>query len=122
MSRIPSYKFLEKSFDPRDLERFTNEEGLWYESPEEVEDGVKRGTRQARRLALLVKLMDECLTRAQCTCTKLYYLEGKSLREIAAITGIHFTTVHQHVHAAIKRLRREARPLAGHGCRKQLNA
>jgi RNA polymerase sigma factor (sigma-70 family) len=106
MSRIPSYKFLEKLFDPSDLERFTNEEGLWYESPEEVERGLERGRQHACRLALLMKLMDECLTPAQCTCTKLYYLEGKSLREIAAITGIHFTTVHQHVHAAVKKLER----------------
>ena len=112
MSRIPSYKFLEKLFDPSDLERFTNEQGLWYESPEEIECGLEQGTRHARQLALLAKLIDQCLTPAQCTCTKLYYLEGKSLREIAAITGIHFTTVHQHVHAAVKNLKRAVLTLA----------
>ncbi len=122
MSRIPSYKFVEKLFDPSDLERFTNEDGLWYESPEEIERGLEQGRHQARRLALLVKLMDECLTPAQCACTKLYYLEGKSLREIAAITGIHFTTVHQHVHAAVKKLKREMLSLASSDSRTPVHA
>ena len=113
MARIPSYKFLEKSFDPRDLERFTNEDGLWYESPEEVEQALERGTRRADQLVLVVKLIEQCLTARQRTCTKLYYLEGKSLREIAAITGLHFTTVHQHVHAATKKLKRAVLKSAG---------
>jgi len=107
MARIPSYKFLERLFDPKDLERFTNEDGLWYESPEEVEQALDRGRERADQLVLLVRLIEKCLTAPQCTCTKLYYLEGKSLREIATITGVHFTTVHQHVRAATKKLRRE---------------
>jgi RNA polymerase sigma factor (sigma-70 family) len=107
MSRIPSYKFLERLFDPKDLERFTNEDGLWYESQEEVEQALDRGRKRASQLVLLVQLIEECLTAPQRTCAKLYYLEGKSLREIAAMTGVHFTTVHQHVRAATKRLRRE---------------
>lgn len=107
MSRIPSYKFLEKLFDPRDLERFANEDGLWYEPPEEVERGLKSGKRRAAQLVLLMKLIETCLTVPQCTCAKLHYLEGKSLREIAMITGVHFTTVHQHIRAAAKKLRHE---------------
>lgn len=107
MSRIPSYKFVEKSFDPVDLERFANEDGLWYETPDEVERQLERGKTNAARLVLLVELIETCLTAPQCTCAKLYYFEGKSLREIAAITGVHFTTVHQHVRAATKKLRRE---------------
>ena len=107
MARIPSYKFLEKLFDPKDLDRFTNEDGLWYETPEEVEAALDEGRERADRLVLLVKLIGECLTAPQCTCAKLHYLEGKSLREIATITGVHFTTVHQHVRAATKKLRRE---------------
>ena len=111
MARIPSYKFLERLFDPKDLERFTNEDGLWYESSEEVELALDRGRERADRLALLVRLIEKCLTAPQCTCTKLYYLEGKSLREIATITGVHFTTVHQHVWAATKKLKREVAKL-----------
>ena len=107
MSRIPSYKFLEKLFDPTDLERFANEDGIWYEPPEEVQQAVERGKRRAAQLVLLVKLIESRLTARQCLCAKLHYLEGKSLREIAAITGVHFTTVHQHVRAATKKLRRE---------------
>jgi RNA polymerase sigma factor (sigma-70 family) len=107
MARIPSYKFLERLFDPKDLDRFTNEDGLWYESPEEVERELDRGKKRADQLVLLVRLIEKCLTAPQCTCAKLYYLEGKSLREIATITGVHFTTVHQHVQAATKKLRRE---------------
>jgi RNA polymerase sigma factor (sigma-70 family) len=105
MCRIPSYKFVEKSFDPRDLERFANEDSLWYEPAEEVDRRLARGRKRAAQLVILVNLIESCLTGPQCTCAKLYYFEGKSLREIAAITGVHFTTVHQHVRAALKKLR-----------------
>lgn len=107
MCRIPSYKFVEKSFDPRDLERFANEDSLWYEPAEEVERRLERGRRRAAQLVLLVKFIESCLTGPQCTCVKLYYFEGRSLREIATITGVHFTTVHQHIRAATKKLKRE---------------
>jgi len=107
MCRIPSYKFVEKSFDPRDLERFANEDSLWYEPTEEVEQRLARGRKRAAQLVILVNLIESCLTGPQCTCAKLYFFEGRSLREIAAITGVHFTTVHQHVRAATKKLRRE---------------
>jgi RNA polymerase sigma factor (sigma-70 family) len=106
MSRIPSYRFLEKPFEQEDLERFTNEDGLWYESPEEIERGLDRGKKRAARLMLLAKLIEERLTPPQRTCTRLYYFEGKSLREIGAILDIHFTTVHQHIQASMKKLKR----------------
>ncbi len=107
MCRIPSYKFLEKSFDPRDLERFANEDSLWYEPPEELEQRLDVGRKRAAQLVILVNLIESCLTDPQCRCAKLYFFEGRSLRQIAAITGVHFTTVHQHVRAATKKLRRE---------------
>jgi DNA-directed RNA polymerase specialized sigma24 family protein len=107
MCRIPSYKFVEKSFDPRDLERFANEDSLWYEPAEEVEQRLDFGRKRAAQLVILVNLIESCLTGPQCRCAKLYYFEGKSLREIGAITGVHFTTVHQHIRAATTKLRRE---------------
>ncbi|MEJ2746112.1 MAG: sigma-70 family RNA polymerase sigma factor [bacterium] len=55
------------------------------------------------------KVMDNDLTTRQNECLSLYYLQGFRQREIAALLGIHQTTVSQHLQYALKKLRRFCR-------------
>ena len=106
MARIPEYWFLERSFDPSAIARFANENGLWYETRDEIAAGLRNGRRRARLLAVVRKVMPQCLTARQQLCLTEHYFEGKSYRQIGQEQGLHFTTVGQHVTAAVRRLRK----------------
>ncbi len=49
--------------------------------------------------------MENHLTPRQRECLELYYLRGLSQKRIAALLGIHQTTVSQHISYALKKLR-----------------
>jgi len=106
MARIPEYRFLERSFDPSAIARFANENSLWYETHEEIAAALRNGRRQARLLAAVRRAMPKCLTARQQLCLAEHYFEGKSYRQIGREQGLHFTTVGQHVTAAVRRLRK----------------
>ena len=65
MARIPEYWFLERSFDPSAIAGFANENGLWYETRDEIAAGLRNGRRRARLLAAVRKVMSQCLTARQ---------------------------------------------------------
>ena len=106
MARTPDYKFLERSLDPAILDKFANDESLWYETAAEKREGFREGRRRKRIFRRVRKLMVEGLTEKQQFCVKEHFLEGKSMRRIAAEQGLHFSTVAQHVKAGIRRLRK----------------
>ena len=109
MSRIPSHVFMEVQVGPCMLEGFANEDGLWYESREDVELKLRASKHKYLLLNVIRELMESCLTARQRQCILLYYFEGKSLREIGTILQLHFTTVQQHLHAGISRLKKALR-------------
>ena len=97
---------MERSFDPSAIAGFANENGLWYETRDEIAAGLRNGRRRARLLAVVRKVMPQCLTARQQLCLTEHYFEGKSYRQIGQEQGLHFTTVGQHVTAAVRRLRK----------------
>jgi len=106
MGHIPEYWFMEKSFDPASIAKFANQNSMWYESPEEVAAGLKEGRRRERALDAVRRAIPKCLTARQQLCIKEHCFEGKSYRRIGREQGLHFTTVAQHVSAAVRRLRK----------------
>ena len=68
--------------------------------------GLREGRRRAQLLAAVCKVMPECLTARQQMCLAEHYFEGKSYRKIGREQGLHFTTVGQHVTAAVRNLRK----------------
>jgi len=104
MSRL-DYKFKEICFDPSVLEAMVpacvpGDNGDEEERKEERVRFVRSKMREVR------KEMARSLTPRQNECLTLYYLRGRPQREIAGLLGIHQTTVSQHVHYALKKLRR----------------
>jgi len=106
MAHIPEYRFLEKPFDPATIARFSNEDGLWHETTEDVAAGLRAGRHRAQVIEAVRRAIPRCLTARQRLCLDEHYFEGKSMRQIAREQGLHFTTVAQHVAAAIRRLRK----------------
>jgi DNA-directed RNA polymerase specialized sigma subunit len=106
MARTPEHKFVERSFDPAILDKFGNDETLWYETPDEKCEGLREGRRRKRAVGRVRKAMAERLTEKQQFCINEHFFERKSMRRIAAEQGLHFSTIAQHVKAGIRRLRK----------------
>lgn len=105
MSRL-DYLYKEIPFDPFYLDTFVR-------APVSRENlREEEGRRNARerfvreRMRAVRKAMAQRLTPRQNDCLRLYYLRTRSQREIAALLGIHQTTVSQHIRYALKKLRR----------------
>lgn len=93
----------------RILATCTNEDGLWYESPEERDRALARSARDRRRLAWVRAAMLLVLTRRECQCMHLYYFRGYSLREVGALTDTSATSSHRAIQRGIRKLREAAR-------------
>ncbi len=106
MATIPPHRFLESGFDPEKLALFSNQDSLWYESPEEVEEKLRMSRLGRAALRKIWRVIDNETTDRQRVCLRLYYAEGKSLREIGEILGLHFSTVDQHIKYGLARVRR----------------
>lgn len=103
MSRY-DYRYKEISYDPYVLEAIfpapvPGDNGDEEERREERARFVRSKMREVRRE------MARSLTSRQNECLTLYYLRGHRQREIADRLCIHQTTVSQHIHYALKKLR-----------------
>ena len=106
MAHIPEYWFLERSVGQAAIEGFANEDSLWYETPDEIAAGLRDGRRRTRLQAAVLKVMASCLTARQQLCLAEHYFKCKSYRQIGREQGLHFTTIGQHVTAAVRNLRK----------------
>lgn len=106
------YKFKEIPFDPAVLEAMVPA----YDPGDNGEEEKKKEERAVfvrSKMCEVRREMARSLTPRQNECLTLYYLRGRPQREIAGLLGIHQTTVSQHVHYALKKLRRFLRPPPG---------
>lgn len=90
---------------PGPLGSAATEAGLWYESPEEVEEGLKRGRERVELLRWIRKQMGRKLTPRERHCLELYYFEGLSYREVGGLTGTSMATAHRDVARSLRKLR-----------------
>lgn len=105
MSRL-DYLYKEIPFDPFYLDTLAR-------TPVPAEDPRKEERRRRARERLVRERMHAVrramkreLTPRQNECLTLYYLRGRSQREVAGLLGIHQTTVSQHIRYALRKLRR----------------
>jgi len=103
VSRL-DHRFKEIPFDPFFLDAVVR-------APVPVDDREEEKRRRLRdrfvkeRMRAVRKAMSQRLTGRQNECLRLYYLRDRSQREIAALLGIHQTTVSQHIRYALRKLR-----------------
>lgn len=86
----------------------SNEDGLWYESPEYIEAQVRWGYRKAMLLNWVFSEMER-MSRPQRQYIALRYFHDKTYRDIAVIMGVYPSTACRVVRTGIARLRRMAR-------------
>ncbi len=104
--RHPDYLYKEIPFDPFYLDALVRAP-VPVDDPKEEERRRKAHDRFVKeRMRAVRRAMRQRLTPRQNDCLRLYYLRNRSQREVAALMGIHQTTVSQHIRYALRKLRR----------------
>ena len=90
--------FWEVQLDPGDLEKYSNEAGIWHEQDSDGATQEERRDHLIRRTASqVVDLAMSALTERQRDTLLLYYMHRKTQQEIAQILGISRRVVSQHL-------------------------
>ena len=101
--------FWEVTLSEEDWQKFTNEDRLGYESPEELEKRLEHAGRTEALWPTVRAIMDEVLTLQQREVVRLYFFEGLNQREIAKKLGISQQSVSEHLYGK----KRKARAVGG---------
>lgn len=114
--------FWEVPVEWQDLCRFSDQQGLWHETPEEAEHRLRSSNHLNQVMPKIHRLIDEVLTERQRDVLRLYFFERKTQREVAELLGISVSSVSQHlfgkrragsiIGGAIPRLRKELKQTA----------
>ncbi|MDZ4857828.1 MAG: sigma-70 family RNA polymerase sigma factor [Candidatus Hydrogenedentes bacterium] len=80
-------------------------EAAWYETPEEIEAGLRWGEEKAKMLAWVRRAMGRRLTVRERRCLELYYFEGLTFREVGDRTGTNASSVYRAIGRAVRKLR-----------------
>ncbi len=91
---------------PRSISNVPVSGGMWYESPEEIEEEVRRGKERARLMRWLRRQMGASLTPIECRYLLLYYCEGLTYRQVGKRTQTQASSAHRGVQRALRKLKR----------------
>lgn len=86
--------------------------GLWHETADEVEEGLRWGAEKARLLRWVRRRMRVVLTERERDCVELHYFRALPYTEVAPAVGLHPASVARVLDRALRKLRR-ARELEG---------
>jgi len=90
--------------NPSFLENIGSTRALWYESPEDVEDGLAQG-RERRRLLLRVRrAIRRCLTQREQKCLELHYFQAMTYRQIGELRGVNASSAQRAVRRGLRKL------------------
>jgi predicted DNA-binding protein YlxM (UPF0122 family) len=82
--------------------KFTNEDRLLYEDPDEIEQRYERAERAEALWPDVRVIIDKILTLRQREVISLYFLEGLNQREIAEKLGISQQSVSEHLYGKVR--------------------
>lgn len=89
--------FWEVQIEQTDLEKMSDEVGLWYESHEDRELRYKWEDSMGQLMPHIDTIINRGLTQKQYEATVLYFKFGKTQQEISEILGISRRVVSQHL-------------------------
>jgi RNA polymerase sigma factor (sigma-70 family) len=90
-------------FPPEEMNDFSEENAMWYETEEEREQRYKKEDRKSEITPLIMEIIENELTEMQRKCIKLYFLYEKTQQEVAHELGISRRVVTQHIHGIRRR-------------------
>ncbi|MGQ9609845.1 MAG: RNA polymerase sigma factor [bacterium] len=94
--------FLEIGIDFERLDRFPEDDAIWYETPEEMEMRYKKEDKKEQILPLIMDIIENELTEMQRTCIKMYFLNERTREDIANHLGIPRRVVTQHIYGIVR--------------------
>ncbi len=101
MSKIKP-NFLEIGIDFEKLDRFSEEDAIWYETLEERERRYKKEDKKEQILPLIMDIIESELTEMQRNCIKMYFLNERTREDIANHLGISRRVVTQHIYGIVR--------------------
>lgn len=93
---------------PETLAALPESEGLWYESPEEVDRAFAEAALRARRIRWVRRQMLLLLTDRERSHVECHYFKGMTIRESAARHGVSPSVACRNVNRAVGKLRAAA--------------
>lgn len=94
--------FWEVTISEESWEQFALEDGLYYESPDEVEERLERTERTEALWPKIRTIMDEVLNARQREVIFLSFFEGLNQREIAEKLRISQQSVSEHLYGKVR--------------------
>ena len=94
------------AFDPLGLDLFDESRAAWFETRNEIRQGIGDGRRKAVLLAWVRMQMALVLTPRERECLELYFFQGgHTYEDIGRITNTHSSSCCRAVHRAVDKLR-----------------
>lgn len=94
--------FLEIGIDFENLDRFSEEDAIWYKTLEEKERRYKKEDKKEQILPLIIDIIESEPTEMQKSCIKMYFLDQKNCEDIANHLGISRGVVTQHIYGIVR--------------------
>ena len=97
------------AMSPEAMRHFESERAAWFETSEEIEEGIEWGKRKALLLHWVRRQMNAHLTERERRCVELYFFESHTYREIGRITGTNASSAYRAVARSLRKLRVQAK-------------
>jgi DNA-directed RNA polymerase specialized sigma subunit len=94
--------FWEIVFASHQLNRFSENDAIWYETEEERKLRYEREDKKNTITPLILEIIENDLTDMQRKCIKLHFLCHKTRDEVACMLGISRRVVTQHIYGILR--------------------
>ncbi|HRI86951.1 MAG TPA: sigma-70 family RNA polymerase sigma factor [Candidatus Hydrogenedentes bacterium] len=105
MSKDSRASRAERIVSPHVIDKRHRSEGAWYETPEEIEAGLRWGAEKAELLRWVRRVMGRRLTKRERRCIELYFFKGMTMREAGEATKTNASSVQRAINRGLKKLR-----------------
>lgn len=95
-------QFWEIGIDSAQLDRFPEENALWYETEEEAQKRYEKEDKKEEIFSVIMEIIENDLTEMQRDCIKMHFLFEKTRDDIASALGISRRVVTQHIYGIVR--------------------
>ena len=99
-------QFWEIGVDSELLDRFSEQDAMWYETEEEREQRYQKEDKKLQIMPVIMEIIESELTDMQKTCIMLHFIHEKTRDEVASTLGISRRVVTQHIYGILRQGKR----------------